>query len=385
MLDTILQRQDVKQLIEKATNHSINHNKISPICKEYIDEEEPLYIIIDALFKYKIIIDDESLIGDFIYSLEKLMRKMDNYIDIDRGINKLLGSLCAKKLFLKNITDYENKKKVLAYIYKKYIVEGYLFHGISSVYKSNIVKNGLIPEQYNNRYDKFLKIKKILRKYPDIMEKTFKEDYIVMTDDLKRAYYYAFNSPMYLSNILSNNYIISDKKSRTTYYLKKDYKKCFSNLNKLCIDLNLNIKEKNYLRNVCKEEWYNLKNDISKPTIILVKRESIGINYLNNIEKIIKESAECDLDISINKIINNKNNAIKVYKKIESKDIEILELYSYKELYIKEKEIVNTNSIEYIDQKYINAYGKISILILLGSIFITLGVIISIIMLSRGI
>lgn len=383
MLDTILQRQDVKQLIEKATNHSINHNKISPICKEYIDEEQPLYIIIDALFKYKVIIDNDYLIGDFIYSLEKLMRKMDNYIDIDRGINKLLGTFCAKSLSLKNVTDYENKKKVLAHIYKKYIVEGYLLHGMSSVYKSDIIKNGLIPERYNNRYDKFLKIKKILKKYPDIIEKTFKEDYIVMTDDMKKAYYYAFNSPMYLSNLLSNNHIIYGKKHKTNFYLQKDYKKCFSNLNKLCVDLNLNIKDKNYLKNVCNEEWDNLKNDISKPTILLVKRQSLGINYLNNIEKIIRESSECDLDISINKIINSKNNTIKVYRKIENKDIEILELYSYKELYIKE--ITNTNSIEYIDQKYINAYGKISILILLGSIFITLGVIISIVILSRGI
>jgi len=384
MLDTILQRQDVKQLIEKATNHSINHNKISPICKEYIDEEQPLYIIIDALFKYKIIIDDNYLIGDFIYSLEKLMRKMDNYVDTDRGINKLLGAFCAKILSLKNTTDYENKKKILAYIYKKYIVEGYLFHGISSVYKNDILKNGFIPEEYDNRYDKFLNVKNILRKYPDIIEKTFKEDYILMTDDLKKAYYYAFNSPMYLSNLLSDNYV-NHKKYNCNFYLKKDYKKCFSNLNRLCINLNLSIKDTNYLKKVCKEEWYNLKNDISKPTILLVNRECLGINYLNNIEKIIKESKECSLDISINKIINNKNNIIKVYKKIENKDIEILELYSYKELYIKEKEIVNTNSIEYIDQKYINAYGKISILILLGSIFITLGVIISIIMLSRGI
>ena len=382
MLDAIFERRDVKQLIEKAANHSINHNKISPICKEYIDEEDALYIIIDALFKYKTIIDDDYLITDFVYSLEKLMRKMDNYVDIERGINKLLGLFCAKKLWLKNTFEYENKKKILEHIYKTYIIKGYVFHGMSSVYKSDIIKSGLTPEQYNNRYDKFIKIKKTLKKHPYIMEKTFKEDYIVMTDDLKKAYYYAFNSPMYLSNLLSNNNIIKDKNNS---YLKKDYKKCFSNLNKLCIELNLNINNKNYIKKICKEEWNNLKNDISKPTILLVKRESLGIDYLSNIEKIINESKDCSLDISINKIINNKNNKIKVYKKIENKDIEILELYSYKELYLKEKEIINKNSIQYIDQKYMNAYGKISILILLGSIFITLGVIISIIMLNRGI
>ncbi len=395
MLDSILKRKDVQKLLKEvccSDCYNTKETKISLEYENYYNKEKPFFIIIDALYKYKVIINDDDYLDEYIFSLEKLMRKIDNYSDIERGINKLIVRICSRKLALKNITDIENKKELLSYIYKNYIVEGYMFHSIPNIYKQDIIENGLNPEHYNNLYQKFIHIKKILKKHKaeTIIEKKFNEHYITMTDSLIKAYYYAENAPMYFSSLLSNSNIMTNKKYKKDAYYRKDYKDCFYNLNRLSTELNLTIKESNYLKKVCKEEWELLKNNKNIPTVLLVKRKYLGNNYLKDIDNIMSLINKNSLDDIVRKIITSRFDNIEIKTKIKSTDIEVIELYSYKDIYERENNNVEEdikikeNIFETSTQNLTNAYGKVSILLLLGSLLITIGVIISIIMLEKG-
>lgn len=395
MLDSILKRKDVQKLLKEvccSDCYNTKETKISLEYENYYNKEKPLFIIIDALYKYKVIINDDDYLDEYIFSLEKLMRKIDNYSDIERGINKLIVRICSRKLALKNITDIENKKELLSYIYKNYIVEGYMFHSIPNIYKQDIIENGLNPEHYNNLYQKFIHIKKILKKHKaeTIIEKNFNEHYITMTDSLIKAYYYAENAPMYFSSLLSNSNIMTNKKYKKDAYYRKDYKDCFYNLNRLSTELNLTIKESNYLKKVCKEEWELLKNNKNIPTVLLVKRKYLGNNYLKDIDNIMSLINKNSLDDIVRKIITSRFDNIEIKTKIKSTYIEVIELYSYKDIYerennnVEENIKIKENIFETSTQNLTNAYGKVSILLLLGSLLITIGVIISIIMLEKG-
>ena len=97
-----------------------------------------------ALLKYQIIIEDIYYFDEYLEQLEKLFKKLDNFNDICLGINRLIGSICASKLGIKNVE--ENKEEVLRYIYDKYIVDGYFVHGYSSCYEDSIKDNGFDSE-----------------------------------------------------------------------------------------------------------------------------------------------------------------------------------------------------------------------------------------------
>ena len=64
-----------------------------------------LFTFYDALFKFKVIIDDVYLFDEYISDLEKLYKKIDNFDAMSIGINKLICRLVGEKL---NIKDYNN-------------------------------------------------------------------------------------------------------------------------------------------------------------------------------------------------------------------------------------------------------------------------------------
>lgn len=390
MLDEILKREDTKNLLKEVCYNNLyntKETKTSIDYENYFIKEKPLFTIMDALYKYKIIIDDIYYLDEYIASLKKIMKKIKNYSDIQNGINKLIVRICARKLNLKNIIERNNKQKLLSYVYKKYIVEGYMFHSIPNVYKDEIQNNGIQPEKYQNLYNEFKEINSIFKKHglENILEKDFDDTYITFTDGFIKAYYYATNSPMFYSTILSNSNILTNRRYKKDAYYRKDYKDCISNLNKLCNRYDLTKKESDYVKKICKQEWDLLNNEHNKPTIMLVKRKVLDNNYLKDIDEIISMIDTIDIDSIFKKITSPRYDNVKVYKKIESKDIDMIELFSYKDIYINNSNVKNdSNNNEIENSLYINEHGKVLILILLGSLLITMGVIISIIIVGKG-
>ena len=101
LLDKILRRKDVCDLIEAIINHPCYNKKKVQSSVNYecfTDVEQPFFLFLDALYKYQIVIGDDLYLDDYIEQLDKLIKKIDNFHDIQFGIYKILGKTCALKL-----------------------------------------------------------------------------------------------------------------------------------------------------------------------------------------------------------------------------------------------------------------------------------------------
>ncbi len=389
MLEKMFKRKDVCDFIEEIFSSSYNDKKVDSSVSycNITGTEQTLFTFFDALFKYQIIVETDVFLDEYIVQIRKLFKKLDNFHDINLGIAKIIGKLCALKF---NIEDKENpvsKREILQYVYNRYIVEGYFFHGFSGVYKEQIRRYGFVPEQYQHSYADFIEISKIFskRNFNSVMNKSFHENYVNFTDSFMMGCFYGVNSPMYFYNLLGGNLGIKD--SDPEAYFKNDYLGCFNNLNKLMKKAKLNDYERKYITKVCFNEWKVLQKSSSNINIMLVKRKTLGLNCLRDINDIL--SSNSDLGEGIYKILSSKSDDIPVGYKIESFNIEFIEIPNYRVLFdLREKQAYEITSKNRLarnrEERLNNTYGKVSILILLGSLFITLGVIISIITVSKG-
>ena len=91
--------------------------------------------------------------------------------------------------------------------------------------------------------------------------------------------------------------------------------------------------------------------------------------------------------ILVDKMINRRNNKIKFMGYFDVRNVEFIELDYFKVLKTNNKVEVydKTAEIQFDEYAFSNDYGKVSILILLGSLFVTLGVIITIVNILGGI
>ena len=90
MLDEMLNRKDVSKMLRDICNSECYYDKKMNKSMDYqlfTDVEEILFLFYDALFKYKIIIDDMSYFSEYLEQIDKLIRKIDNFYDISNGIN----------------------------------------------------------------------------------------------------------------------------------------------------------------------------------------------------------------------------------------------------------------------------------------------------------
>ncbi len=390
MFDEIFKRKDVCDLIEELFSYNFRNIVINNSASDFLlsSNERALFTFFDALFKYKIIVETDIFLDEYIVQLRKLFKKMNNFNDINLGISKLIGRFCALKFNIENLDDEISKREILQYIYNKYVVEGYFFHGFSGVYKEQIKMYGFNPEQYQHLYPRFIEIEKIFAKhgFKSGMNKNFDDGYSYFTDSFMMACYYGSNAPMYFYRLLGGNLEIKDCDREA--YFKNDYLSCFGNLNKMMKKAGLNDFEKKYVTKVCCDEWKALQKGLSNINILMVKRKTLGLNSLRDVDYIFNSVS--DLGDCIYKILNSRFDDIVVDYKLENFNIEFIEIPNYKFLFdVRESqafEITSKNRIARIrEERLNNTYGRVSLLILLGSLFITLGVIISIIAIIRGV
>lgn len=390
MLERFFKRRDVTEFIDEVISNSIYSKKKNSVYDSYevfVDSSQALFTFFDAIYKFAIIIEDEAYFTEYIMQIRKVIKKFENFNDINEGINKIIGKICALKLGLSDREDVIARKYIVKYVYDKYIVSGYVFHGFPSIYKDDICKYGLVPDNYHHMYDKFIEINKIFERHGfyNILGKDFKVRGIYFTDSFILGCFYAFSAPMYFYRLLGyNSFDISNYDDKA--YLNNDYFASFNNLSLLMRKAKLTEAEKKFVIKTCFEEWKLIKNS-TDVSILAIKRSSVGLNYLKNIDDILAKTSFCDLGNSIGKIFSYCDNEILVTEKISSNDINIISLNNYKELKsirdMKLNDIKNRQEA-YNSDKIINAYGKVSILMILGSLLITLGVIATIVMFYKG-
>ena len=390
MLERFFKRRDVTEFIDEVISNSIYSKKKNSVYDSYevfVDSSQALFTFFDAIYKFAIIIEDEAYFNEYIMQIRKVIKKFENFNDINEGINKIIGKICALKLGLSDREDVIARKYIVKYVYDKYIVSGYVFHGFPSIYKDDICKYGLVPDNYHHMYDKFIEINKMFERHGfyNVLGKDFKVKGIYFTDSFILGCFYAFSAPMYFYRLLGyNSFDISNYDDKA--YLNNDYFASFNNLSLLMRKAKLTEAEKKFVIKTCFEEWKLIKNS-TDVSILAIKRSSVGLNYLKNIDDILAKTSFCDLGNSIGKIFSYCDNEILVTEKISSNDINIISLNNYKEL--KSIRDMRLNDIKnrqeaYNSDKIINAYGKVSILMILGSLLITLGVIATIVMFYKG-
>lgn len=387
MLEKVLKHEDVIKFIKELGREEVYQNKDIPnkINGEKISKiEYPIYIFIDAIVKYSIIIDDIELFNNYLDQLKRIIKKVESHNDIQMGVIKLLIKYATHKLNLTDINTSDNKKKLIEYFYNKYIVEGYFYHSFPSIYKEEIIKNGLSPY---NKVEDLENINNILSEYKiEEIDSKDKSLSIKVTDSTFMAYYYAVSSPSYLKKLCINQ-DGNNKKTIEKAYLLKDYNKCRENINEFIKRKNIKEKDKIQILDFFDKEWNRLNIENSIPTIIFIKRKYINKNSLPNYNDILEKSINTDVSISIRKILQSVYNDEEITTSIPSDKLTILELPDTKILCKKEdrkkesedKEITSNSNLTSVK----NEVGNATIVALLGVLLITLGVTIMIIMLGK--
>lgn len=392
VLKCYLKRDDVSSLIKQIKtneryfnkdNHGISHNF-------FVSNELALYIFYEALIKYKIILDDAYLFDEYLEQLEKLYKKIDNFEDIRRGINKLIGRMTSIKLGINSVNSDLEQKQIVSYIYNKYILDGYYIHGLNTSYTDSLEENDFIPGEYKNYYEDFEEINRIFKKYniENVVQKDFDDKQVYFTDDFVLGCYYSIYTPLFFYNFLTNKECFG-KRIKSDAFLKDDYSIYTRQLKRLMSDSFFNESDKNFVNDVVKRQWSLLHSKEKKISLMLVKRRCINSNSNINLDEYIDDDS--DLDEVVDRLLSSKCGSVPCDEKISQDDFILIELDGY---YDKEED--NIVEVSYEDEYYkykeadvsnefMNVYGKASVFIILGSLFISLGVIVSIFMVIRGI
>ena len=377
MLDEYLNRDDVKNFIKEL--------KSSPKCLEksvhadskygmQIQNELALYLFYDIILKYKLIIDDPFLFPDFLSGVEKVFRKIDDYDDVHLGITKILIRLVETILEIKDEDSSEAKREVIKYFYQSYVVNGYVYHGFSTTYEEFIKGRNFIPEKYPNHYAKILRVKQILENYKiNLIDKDFNSDSVGFTDDFVMACHYSISSPGYLYQLLVRN-----DKDRDLY-LKQDYNALISSLKRFMSNHSISGSDQKIIIKTIEDELSFLHRVKRRASIILVKRNRVISDSVSKLRDYL--DSDKDLIEIVERILVPKNNCISINQTIRYGEYQLLGLEDYYDVedVVKEEKTYRAPSLQFA-----NSYGVVSILLIVGSLLITFGVIVSIIMILRG-
>ncbi len=402
---TLLKNEHLLSILHNVLMNETTKNKVSNASingESYSYNRYSLLITMDIVIKYKIIINDDIYNNYFLNKLDTITNNYNNHEDLIIKGNSLLIDLVSNKLNV-TTTKAENKKEILKYIYDKYIVNGYCFHSFPSIFKEKTEEVGLTQDIDIKELNDLKKIDYIFsnHNYKNIISRDLKEKSraIYITDSPAMAYYYAFRSPEYMAEItsLSKYYNYLKDYNKDAFYLK-DYHKCKSNLASLCSHVNMTTKEEATILKTFDKRWKALNLSESLPCIAFIKRSDLAKDYLSNIDDIINSVDTIDLNILVSKITDSKYPIIKRYSNINSLDLTVITMPSYREIrnnkfIIKDKPktvVAPITREAYQEEKvkkegfnfnYKNAfsYGNANVVALTGLLLITLGMTLTII------
>lgn len=391
MLDEYLKRSDILDFIGEIKHNERYFQKEKGRFEKYpiyISDELSLYIFYDALFLYKIIVDDIYLFDEYLEQLQKIYKKLNSFDDIIEGIHKLIGKMVAIQLKIKNIDDKDNQKKIISYIYDKYVVNGYFIHGFNSSYVETVLENGFMPGNYINYYREFNQINGIFNKYHEgsIIEKDFSDFKVSFTDDFIMGCYYSSYAPMYFSSFLSSEDFFG-KRNRQDGYLIDDYSLSTYGLKRFINSNMFDSNDREFVFDLVKREWELLHRKDKRISLLLVKRNTLNHKRLNLDDYLNDDN---DLYDVIDRLISSDYHNVPCKKEISAEDFVIINLDTYYQKEEEEEDVLSFEEEFYkykeaeVNKEFLNVYGKISIFLLIGGILIIIGVLITIFMILRG-
>lgn len=374
MLDEYLRRGDVSSFIDNILfNERYFHKKMNHIAniKSISENVLALFIFYSALFQYKVIVDNIYLFDDFLEQLERLYRKIDNYNDLEVGIHHLIGRMVADNYHIKDVLDRDNCTMLLKYIYDRYIENGYYFHGFSSTYFNDLNKNNFQPEVYYNFYDRFEKINSIFSKVNSNIkiEKDFSKKEVYFTDDFIMGCYYSYFSPMFYTDFLL-------KFSKKDFY---QYKVCLKKL-KTYLDSEFFTKDdKEFIISLIEDEKRLLDDGVNDISIMIVPRKEFNDTILS-FDEYLNNDDDNYYDM-VDRLLTSKSSKIICMDVMEREkyDLYRLPIPQRQGSIMNDSEVLKKEEIKKNNQMFLDEYGKVSVLLILGSLTILVGVVITII------
>ena len=178
---------------------------------------------------------------------------------------------------------------------------------------------------------------------------------------------------MFYSSFLGNSEYFG-KRNRNDGYIVDDYSLAIYGLKKYMSDNLFAEEDCKFILQTVKEEWDLLHREKKNISIVAVKRDAIFHKELF-LEPFLKDDSPI-YDI-VDRMLNTKYGVVYTDRKILPEEIMLISLDSY---YKKsEEDFNNTFSVEdeyyeykerEVNQEFLDAYGKISIFLLIGSILI---------------
>jgi len=356
MFNNIFESSEVRDLLREIVNNPRYYDKeVEEILKnDFFVHSRVLFLYYDALYKFQLIINDNEYLDEYIHGIEMLLKKVDDIQNIKYGISKLLGRLVSNKL---NLSIEENRYEILKYVYDSYIKNGYYIRGVSKIDFININTNGLV----NNIIDDDMNsLNNIFSNY-DFNLIDEEDNKIIFNTDFSISCTKSINTPRVLYDLVVNNKYVNNKDA---YYLK-DRDKCLSNLD---IVLNeLRVDNKSSVKKIFNDIWDKYNSKDNNIYLLFIKR-----NKLVDIDD-YKDNDSFSFDDALFNIFSTYDDYIEVDSNT-SIDY-FIELPSYNK-YLKS---INTQENK-DEKKYTidNEYGKASVFMILGSILIILGVLLTI-------
>lgn len=395
LFSKIINREDVRSLMDEVINREC-YNKLTvsfPLANNYfIDQHYALFLLMDAFGKFDIIIGDYNYFDEYLRYLKRTFKKMNTYQDISKGINLAISKIVSRILNINNSKSNESKEKILRYVYKKYIVDGYFYYGLSSSEKrevsfSGIKKDGVILDS------RLSEVNNILKKYED--KDIIKRVVSNLTDNFMIACYYSFLGPVYLEELAVSG-IFKDKCYNSNCFYTKDVRTFKDNLEKYISNKRMNSEERALVINNLLDVWKENNVSSSHGCIAFIKRSSINRNYLKDIEEIISNSCDMDLNEAMAMILESRYGSYDIDSDILTSDFELLDIPSYRfiinDCSIDDNMDTSALKIDYVDdsgsnnfvQKVSLSHGYISVFMLAGVLLISVGVILTFVVGNLG-
>ena len=389
MLEDIIQRKDVSLFMEEIQNNERYFQKTSKNLFDhsfYVSKELALFIFYESLFQYRLLFEDDYLLEEFLDQLRKIYKKFDCFEDIREGVHKILCKLLCYQLNISDIHQKEAREKLISYVYNRYVLNGYYIHGFQCSYSPFIGENGFVPEIYENYYSRFMKARDILEKYhiKGVLTKNFRQSKVYFTGDFVMGCYYSLYAPMYFYKFILNCDFFG-KRIRKDFYLKDNLSLVISHLKRFMSSRIVKESDQNFILDLVTDEWNLIHREKRNISLLLVKKRMFSApvkelsDYLDDSRNIYE---------LIDALLNSKNNNIEYMDALRPEQFEIVSLpFPYLQNTNEEEEKLEeeyNQKEQEVGLDFLNVYGNVSVLLLLGSVFVTIGVIISIFMVLRG-
>ena len=143
------------------------------------------------------------------------------------------------------------------------------------------------------------------------------------------------------------------------------------NVKKLIYTYNIEGEDKNFLLDLFDREWKLLENDTHTVSNFMMIKRSFISDELFDIDGFIARYSKEEYEFILERLLNVDNN-YRFSGDIDSNNIKFISIRN-------KEEKAETKKVEFNEFDYTNSYGKVSFLLLIGSILITLGVIITLV------